>query len=106
MSFSLLCSVYADLLAVTANTLKLYSTINGSKQGIIRTDAYACARMNVSTSLANQDVASLNELTVCTLYAQTLGLRITAVLGRTRTLLMCKNCTLIFSMTYTSMCVT
>lgn len=87
----LLCCVNANLLAVTANTLKLYSTIHHCEQGVIGTDANACTRMNVRTSLANQNVACLDELTVCTLYAQTLGLRVTAVLGRTRTLFMCKN---------------
>ena len=88
MSFSLLCSVYADLLAVTANTLKLYSTINGSKQGIIRTDAYACARMNVSTSLANQDVASQYKLTIRTLGAKALAFAVAAVAGGAHTFFM------------------
>jgi hypothetical protein len=42
--------------------------------------------MDVSASLTNQNVASQNELTVSTLYAQTLCLGITTVLGRTAAL--------------------
>ena len=39
-------------------------------------------------SLANENVAGEHELTVSALYAQTLGLGITTVLGRTAALLM------------------
>ena len=44
--------------------------------------------MNVCTSLTNDDIASLNELTLSSLNAESLSLRITAVLSRTNTLLM------------------
>ena len=42
--------------------------------------------MDVSASLANQDVAGQNELTVSALHAQALSLGITTVLGRTAAL--------------------
>ena len=42
--------------------------------------------MDMSASLANQNVASQNELTVGTLYAQALSLGITTELGRTAAL--------------------
>jgi hypothetical protein len=47
--------------------------------------------MNVRASLANQDVAGQNELTVSALHAQTLGLGVTAVLGGAAALLMGKE---------------
>ena len=84
----LFSSVYAYLLAVTAETLELNCTVNHCEQCIVRTDTYTVTGMNVCTSLANQNIASLNELTVCSLYTQSFGLRITAVLCRTGTLLM------------------
>ena len=43
--------------------------------------------MDVSASLANQEAASQNELTVSTLNAQTLCLGITTVLSRTAALM-------------------
>ena len=83
----LLLSVNGALTAILAHTLKTDGTVHQSKQGVVATDANIDTGMNVSASLANQDVASQNKLTVSTLYAQTLSLGITTVLGRTAALM-------------------
>ena len=86
-----LVSVYAYTLTVAAPAFKLNSAVNHCEQSVIRTLANACARMNVGTALTNDDVACGYELTISSLYAQTLGLGVTAVLSGTHTFLMCKK---------------
>ena len=77
----LLLSVDGALTAVLALALELDGTVNQSKQGVVAADADVDAGMDVGASLANQDVAGQNKLTVGTLHAQALGLGVTAVLG-------------------------
>ena len=71
---------------VMIGTLKLDGAVNLGEQGVVLTDAHIDTGMDVGASLANQNVAGQNELTVGTLHAQTLGLGITAVLGGTAAL--------------------
>ena len=73
--------VNRNLLAVSAQTLEPNHAVNASVDGVVAADAHALAGVDMGTSLANQDVASLNLLTVSALYAQTLRLRVTAVLS-------------------------
>lgn len=47
--------------------------------------------MDVGSALSDKDIACENELTVASLDAESLGLRITAVLGRSAALLMCES---------------
>ena len=82
----LLLSVNGALTAILALALELDGTVNQSKQGVILADTNVGAGMDVGASLTNQDVASQHELTVSTLPAQTLGLRVTTVLGGTAAL--------------------
>ena len=82
----LLLSVNGALTAILALALELDSTVNQSEQGVILADTYIDTGMDVGASLANQNVAGQNELTVCTLNAQALSLGITAVLGGTAAL--------------------
>ena len=82
----LLLSVHGALPAVLALALELDGAVNQSEQGIILTNANVDTGMDMGASLANQNVASQNELTVSALYTQTLGLGITAVLGGTAAL--------------------
>ena len=82
----LLCLVNGALTTILAHALELDGAVNQSKQGVIAADADVNAGMDVGASLANQDVAGQDELTVCTLHAQALGLGITTVLGRTAAL--------------------
>lgn len=86
----LLFRVDGALLAILALALELDMAVNQSKQGVVAADTDIDARMDVRASLANQNVACEDELTVRALHAQSLGLGITAVLCRTNTLLMCK----------------
>ena len=51
-------------------------------------NAAIVAGVDVRTSLANQDVACQNELTVASLDTKAFGLTVTAVLGRTHTFFM------------------
>ena len=53
--------------------------------------------MNVGSSLTVEDVASQYKLTVSAFCAQTLGLRVTAVLCGTNTFFMSKDCMLSLS---------
>ena len=84
----LLYSVDRAHLAIFAHALELDMTVNLCEQGIVASNTDIVARMDVCASLANQNVARKNELTVCALYAQSLGLGITTVLSRTAALLM------------------
>ena len=68
--------------------LKLNSTVNKSEKSIIRTDTNVHTGMNLGSALSNDDVTGDNCLSVSLLNAKALGLGITAVLGRTNTLLM------------------
>ena len=82
----LLLSVNGALPAILTQALKLNSTVNQSKQGVVLADTNIGAGMDMGASLANQNVASQNKLTVSALAAQSLGLGITAVLGGTAAL--------------------
>ena len=73
-----------------ALALELDNAVNQSEQGVVAADADIDAGMDVGASLANQNVASQNELTVCTLDAQALCLGITAVLGGAAALMVSK----------------
>ena len=78
----LLDGVNADLLAVAAHALETNLAVDKCKQRVVGASAYVLARMNVGTALLNKDVTSQNVLTVSTLYAKSLGLGVTSVVGR------------------------
>ena len=82
----LLLSVNGALTAILALALETDGAVNQSEQGVVTADADIDAGMDVSASLANQNVAGQNELTVSALHAQALRLGITAVLGGTAAL--------------------
>ena len=63
----LLSSVNRALTTILALALELDSAVNQSKQGVIAADTHINTGVDVSASLANQDVASQNKLTVSTL---------------------------------------
>jgi hypothetical protein len=71
--------------------LKLYLAIDQSVQSVILAYANVFACANSGSSLSDDDVAGKHCLTVSLLYAKALGLTVTAVLGRTDTLLMSKE---------------
>jgi hypothetical protein len=81
--------LYAYLLAVAAYTLERNVTVHQGKQRVVAAAAYVYTRMDVCAALTHQDVAGEYELAVGALYAQTLGLGIAAVFGRTYTFFMC-----------------
>ena len=62
----------AALLAALAHALETDGAVHQSKQGVIAALANVLTRHDVGATLTNQDVAGQNELTVCTLGAQTL----------------------------------
>ena len=82
--------VNASLLAILAETFEAKDTVHLCEQGIVAADADIYAGMDVSTTLANEDVACQYILTISALGAKTLGLGITAVLGRAHTFFMGK----------------
>ena len=88
LSVILSLGVNRNLLAVLAQSLKLYYAVSLSEKRIVRALAYVLARVDVSSSLTNEDVAGQYELTVSSLDAESLGFGISAVLGRTHTFLM------------------
>ena len=59
------------------------------EQSIVLADAHVKARVVVGAALAYQNFTSVNQLTAETLDAQALRVRITTVVGRTETFLMC-----------------
>ena len=82
-TFYQLVSVNANALLAAALHLKLHCAVDECVQGIVGALAYAYTGMDVSASLANDDVAGNNCLAISLLNAKTLGLTVTAVLGRT-----------------------
>ena len=87
-----LVCVNADLLLALALVLKLNGSVNEGKQRVVLTNAYVLTGANCASALSDDDVACQNVLTVRLLHAKALGLTVTAVLGRTNTLLCAKNC--------------
>ena len=87
----LLLGVHGALPAILTLALELDMTVDQSEQGVVSADADIDAGMDMRASLANQDVAGQNELTVSALHAQSLRLGITTVLSRTAALLMCEE---------------
>ena len=67
--------------------LELNNTVDKCEECIVRADTNVVTGMNLSAALSYKNVAGDNRLTVCLLNAETLGLRITTVLGRTNALL-------------------
>ena len=63
----MLYSVDRALTTILALALELDSTVNQSEQSVIAADTDIDTGMDVSASLANQDVAGQDELTVSTL---------------------------------------
>ena len=86
-----LVSVYANLLSSACLMLKLNASVDKSKKSIILTDTNVVTGMDSCSSLSYEDVAGEYCLTVSSLNAKALGFAITAVLGRTDTLLMSKE---------------
>jgi len=91
VAIRLLYFVNRNTLAVLTNALETNYAGNLGEQGIVRTSANTYARMDLGAALTNQNVASRNYLTVCTLDTQALSLGVTAVLSRTYALLMSKK---------------
>ena len=86
LNAQLLLSVHGALPAILALALETDGAVDQSEQGVIAADAHVDTGVDVGASLANQNVASQNELTVGTLHAQELCLGGTTVLGRTAAL--------------------
>ena len=86
-----LVGVYADLLLGFGLLLELNSTVDQSIQSVILAYANVFACANSGSSLSDDDIAGNDGLTVCFLYAKTLGLTVTTVLGGTDTFLMSKE---------------
>ena len=79
--------VNANALLTANHDLKLNLTLDEGVQSVVRADSDVSAGMDLGASLSNDDAACLNSLTTELLNAETLGLTVTAVLGRTNTLL-------------------
>ena len=79
--------VNANALLTAYHNLELNLTLNERVESVVRSDSDVGAGMDLGASLSYDDAACLNSLTTELLYAETLGFAITAVLGRTNTLL-------------------
>ena len=66
-----------------------HRAVNERVDGVILTHAYVQAGMMHCATLALDDVASFGELTAKNLNTESFAFRLTAVLGRTYTFLMC-----------------
>ncbi len=83
--------VDAHALSVLAYSLKFHFPVHLGEQGVVAAAADVDAGMDLGSSLANQDVAGQNELTVRSLDAEALGLAVTAVLSGTDAFFMGKK---------------
>ena len=80
-----------NFLLAVGDVSELNNTVSKSKQSVITASANVLAGVDVSSSLSDKDVACSASLSVSSLYAQTLGFGISAVLGRAHTFFMCKK---------------
>ena len=80
---------YADERLALTLLAERYRTVYQCEEGVILTHTHVLAGVVDSTSLTNDDVASLSELTTEKFYAESLALRLTAVLRRTYTFFVC-----------------
>lgn len=89
MSCSLLCCrIDGNLFPISSFSLKSYNTIHQGKQGIVSAASNINARMDLGSPLSVKDISGFHELSVRSLGSKSLGLGISAVLGRTYTLFM------------------
>ena len=79
--FLLLVFVNTDLFTVLAKTFKLNLSVNESEKCIVRALTYIVAGVDVCSTLTNDDGTCINELTVASLCAESLGFGITTVTG-------------------------
>ena len=91
VSYEKLVGVNANALSSACIGLKFDITLNESEESIITSDSNAVTGMDLGASLSYDDVTGDNMLSAELLDTETLGLTVTAVLGRTNTLLMCKE---------------
>lgn len=73
------------------NVTELHNAVNQGKQSIVGAAANVLTGMDVGASLSDQNVAGRASLAVSLLNAQTLRLRISAVLGRAHAFFMCEK---------------
>lgn len=87
-SFLFSCRVDRNLLSIPSLSLEPYDTVNESEQCIITAASYVDTWMDLRTALSVKDISSFYKLSVSSLGAKSLGLGISAVLGRTNSLFM------------------
>ena len=71
--------VYANFAVVFTSAFESNFACSRCEQGIVFADAYVRARMEVRTTLANDDVAGFNDDAVMAFYTKAFGFAITAV---------------------------
>lgn len=67
------CRNYRNISLIFTTYLECYSTIYQCKQSVVRTHTDVFTRMELSTSLTNDDVTSLTRLSTKNLNAQSLA---------------------------------
>lgn len=85
---NLFSRVNADLLLSASDMLELHSSVDQSEQRVVLAETDIVAGTDRRASLADNDVARENCLTVRLLDTETLCVTVSAVLGRTDALLM------------------
>ena len=90
------------LLAVSAQSFKSYNTVSSCEQCVIRAAAYVLTRVDVSSSLTNENVSGNYCLTVSTLTPSLLASESRPFLVEPIPFLCAKNCIEILIIDYTS----
>src|ERR1044071_2755883 len=75
--------------ATTPPGAELHVARDQREQGVVTAAADAAARVEVGAALAHDDLAGVDQLTTEALHAEALGVRVAAVLGGRRALLVC-----------------
>ena len=89
---ALLCQGhYAHIGLVLALLAERYRSVNECEQRVVLTHTYILTGVVYRTTLADDDVAGLSELTAEQLDTESLALRLTAVLRTTYTFLVCHS---------------
>lgn len=80
--------INARLFLIFAQSFITNDTVNEGEKRIVLTDAYVRTGINLRTSLADEDVACENELTIRSLATKAFRLAVSTVVGRPSTFLM------------------
>jgi len=85
--------IYADLFSGFVFALEFHFAVNYCKKRIVSTNHNVVARVNLGSSLTNQNVAGTHYLTIISFDAQSFGFTVASISGTANSFFMSHDCT-------------